>query len=566
MKRRAVVLLAALALGGCSLPLPSDVRPVGEVPAEQRQSGPLQVIPPRPKADATPVEAVLGFLGAQASSEGGHAIARQFLSVAESSRWRDDGNVQVYDPDSLELQQGATSSTSTAVVRVVSRVSGSLRADGSYAAQPDVSVAEDYHLIRVQGRWVLDQVPEGLRLTAADLQRAFVPQPVYYLAPGTQRPHVVADQVFLPIATDLARTLVTRLLQPPSQALAGSVATAVPVGTQLRQLVTSSSGVVTVDLTGMRVRPSGERAQELSAQLVWTLRSLGASFRGLRLRVDGEHLPVPDEGEVQDSAAWEEFDPEGLGPAPPYFFTAARRLRASVELPSNPATAGEVGFGRTVPVDAVAVTPDRALVALIEDSGSGPDTVRVGPLRGTAFPVVARSVGLTSPSWGSGAQGLWLLRGGRELVRVQNGLRPVPVVGLPAGRVTSLAVSRDGVRVALVVAGRLYAGRVELVSGTPRVVGLTLVLPALHGASRVSWASSTELVVIGVLTRAVQVVRVSVDGSAVETLNTAGLVPQEVAASPAEVVLGTPSGLFLSAGGAFRQVQPDAASAPVFPG
>lgn len=571
MRRRVRVVVGALLLGlsGCSLPLPGDVRPVGDLPAEQRQAGPLQVIPPRPKADATPVEAVLGFLGAQASSEGSHAIARQFLSEDARSQWHDDVDVQVYDPDTLELQQGAGTGSSTAVVRVVSRVSGGVSADGTYAPRPGVLVAEDYHLVRVGGRWLLDQVPEGLRLTAADLRRAFAPRSIYYLAPtsGRQRPHVVPDQVFLPIGPDLALTLVSRLLRPPSSSLEGSVSTAVPPGTRLRQLRTSSSGVVTVDLTGTRLPPAGERAQALSAQLVWTLRSLGATFRGLRLRFDGERLPVPDEGEVQEATAWDSYDPQGLGLAPPYFFTAGRRLRASVELPANAATSGEVGSGRAVAVDAAAVTPDRTLVALLEHSGSGPDTVRVGPLRAASFPVVARGAALSSPTWGSSDQGLWLVRGGSDVVRVQGGgLRPVTVVGLPGGRITSLAVSRDGVRVALVVAGRLYVGRVVLVAGTPRVVGLSLVLPALRGATRVSWASSTELVVIGVFTRSVQVAKVAVDGSSVQTLNTAGLVPVELTASPAGVVLGTPSGLYLSTGTPFRQVQTDAASAPAFPG
>ena len=89
MRRAVLPLVVLLAVGGCSLPLPGGVQPVGEVPAEQRAGGALQVIPPGPKTGATPVETVLGFLGAQASSEGRHAVARQFLTAAERERWRD---------------------------------------------------------------------------------------------------------------------------------------------------------------------------------------------------------------------------------------------------------------------------------------------------------------------------------------------------------------------------------------------------------------------------------------------------------------------------------------------
>jgi hypothetical protein len=358
---------------------------------------------------------------------------------------------------------------------------------------------------------------------------------------------------------------VSRLLRPPSEALAGSVTTAVPVGTRLRGISQSSSGVVTVDLVGGAV-PQGQGAQDLSAQLVWTLGSMGASFRGLRLRVDGRALAVPGQGEVQDAAAWGSYDPDGLGPKPPYFYASDRRLASSTELPASPATAGRLGDGRAIPVDAVAVTPDRTRIALLGEAG-GTTTVRVGPLRGNDFSLVARAAGLASPSWGSGQHGLWLLRDGRDVVRVQGrGLSPVTVLGLPAGRLSSLAVSRDGVRVALVVGGRLYVGRVELVHDLPRVVDLALVLPSVRGGTRVAWESSTQLLLLSRLAVGTQLLRVAVDGSSVTTVSTAGLEPSALAASPAGIVVVSHGQLFASTGGPVRRVESGRAAEPAFPG
>ena len=74
MRAPALPLALVLLATGCSLPLSKEVHSVGAVSPEQRQGAALQVIPPGPKADATPVEAVLGFLGAQASADGRHAI------------------------------------------------------------------------------------------------------------------------------------------------------------------------------------------------------------------------------------------------------------------------------------------------------------------------------------------------------------------------------------------------------------------------------------------------------------------------------------------------------------
>jgi hypothetical protein len=525
---------------------------------------------PRPgrTRGADPIETVLGFLGAQASTEAQHGIAREFLSLRESARWRDTAEVLVYDPDRVRLDQLHTDPGEPVVVRVTSRISGQVRPDGSYVVKPDVVVREDYTLVRVRGEWRLDHVPDGLRLAAADRERAYAPYPVYYLTPSSgQAPRrLVPDRVLLPVGQDLARGLVARLLQQPSRALAGSVATAVPEGTRLGGLEQSPSGVITVDLAGAAGRPSGQLAQDLSAQLVWTLRSLGASFRGLRLLLDGRPLAVPGEDDVQDAGDWDAYDPQALGPNPPYYYVANRRLRASVALPASTVTRGEASDPTSVPVDAVAVTPDRARVALLSKEPDGELAVRVGRLSGTSFPVVARGADLSSPTWGAGDRGVWLLQGHRRVVRVDDGLQEVPVRGLPAGSVTGLALSRDGVRVALVVGGRLYAGRVEDVRGRPEITRLTLVLPALHAVRAVAWGSSTELTVLGVLTRSVQVVQVAVDGSSVDALNSAGLDPTGLSACPAGVVLVAGGRLYLSTGGAFRQVQGARSTAPAFPG
>lgn len=567
--RRLLPLLLVLATA-CSLPLPDGVHEVGDVSGEARPNRPLEVIPPGPRPGASPTETVLGFLGAQSSSDGRHEIARRFLTPAEQPRWDDDAEVQVYDPDRLEVTQLPTGRGREEVVRVTARITGTVREDGSFTLRGDTTITEDYLLQLVRGQWRLGDVPDGLRLTAADLQRAYQPRPVYFLAPSTadESPHLVPDLVFLPIDGDLATTLVQRLLRPPSQALAGSVRTAVPAGTRLRRAVFPGSGIATVQLEGGARRPTGRAAQDLSAQVIWTLRSLGPPFRSLRLTVDGQPLSVLGGGGVQDARSWDSYDPEGLGPTPPYLFTSARRLRASIELPANPATAGDVGEGAAVQVDVAALTPDRTTVALLDTHDRRDVVVRVGPLRGSAFPVLARGVGLSSPSWGSGDQGLWLLRNGREVVRVDGGLRPVTVLGLPEGRLRSLAVSRDGARVALVAGGHLYVGRVELLGSEPRLVGLSAVLPSLRDATRVTWASSTELVVLGTRTRTAQLLRVTVDGSSAQTLNTAGLTPTDVAAGPAGVLVVSGRRLYLSTAGAFRLVQTETASvqAVTFPG
>jgi hypothetical protein len=564
--RRAIVVALVLAATGCSLPLPKDVQSVHAVEAKRRQDRDIQVLPPGPKDGQSPQEIVEGFLGAQANADDHHAIARQFLTEHAATSWNDAAEVQVYLPDQLDIQPVPSSSDRVVVTSIVS---GQVHADGSYQAKTPKAVQETYRLQQVKGAWRLSDVPPGLRLTSADRERYYQPSIVYYLASAVRgtSPHLVPDRVFLPVGGDLATTLVRRLLQPPSAALDGTATSAFPPGTKVSSVATNGAGVVAVDLASLPTGLSPAASQGLSAQLVYTLRGLGPSFKGLRLLAAGAPLRVPTEGQVQAAGDWNAYDPEGLGPNPPYFFVAARRLRSSVALPAWPATTGQAGRGGAISVDAVAVTPDRSRVALLTGAAPGYVTVRIGQVGGRTYTTGPTALGLSSPTWGSQQHGLWMVQSGRRVVLVPNGsrtLRTISVLGQPAGELQSLAVSRDGARAALVIAGQLYVGRVEVVTGVPRVADLTLVLPSINRASRVVWSSGTELVVLGSLTGNSQVLRVAVDGSAVAALNSSGLSPVAVAASSTGLLVASGSSIYASAGGGFNLVQ--TGGSPVYPG
>jgi hypothetical protein len=324
---------------------------------------------------------------------------------------------------------------------------------------------------------------------------------------------------------------------------------------------------VTVDLVSLPPSLSPAALQGLSAQLVYTLRGLGPAFKGLRLLAAGSPLKVPTEGQVQAAGDWNAYDPEGLGPNPPYFFVAARRLRSSLALPAGPATSGQAGRDGAISVDAVAVTPDRSRVALLTGAAPGNVTVRTGQLGGRTYLTGPTAPGLSSPTWGSQQHGLWMVQSGRQVVLLPNGsrtLRAVSVRGQPSGELQSLAVSRDGARAALVIAGQLYVGRIDVVAGVPRIAGLSVVLPSINRASRVVWSSGTELVVLGSLTGNSQVLRVAIDGSAVSALNSSGLSPVAVAASSAGLLVASGNSIYASAGGGFNLVQ--TGGSPVYPG
>ncbi|MCA1710324.1 MAG: LpqB family beta-propeller domain-containing protein [Actinobacteria bacterium] len=590
--RRAVAAAAGLLLlTGCGLPLVDDVQDPERVRAEQQQRSDIQVLPPGPRDENTPLEVVRGFFGAQSNPDDGHASARAFLAPSRRATWKDSGPVNVFE-QGLRITQVPDRPDAFSVT--VERV-GRIEADGSYS-RDDTPITLDVELVRNSRRWEIADVPDGLLLSTADRDRSFLWRSVYFLAPppvdtaaaAASRAHVVPDPVFIPVDADPARALVDRLLAGPSQPLGAAVRTAVPKGVRLRSPVsTDAAGVITVDLSGEVARLPDQQKEQLSAQLIWTLRGVDAGFSELRLRSNGRPVLIPTSGvngPLQDRDDWASYDPDGLAPRVPALYVQGRRLR-SLE---GDQPAGPLGDDRgPQPVDVAAVgVRGRTYAVLTREART--TVLRTGQAAG---PFVRRwaSPGLASPSWGSGEQGLWFVDGSRVFLDPAAGAtttgprampHPVPVDGIARyGAVSALRVSRDGVRIAL-VAGRgaarqLVMGRVQLVGGQVRVVALRAVAPGVQDVGDVGWDSSTTVVVLGRLSRRSSLlpVRVRVDGSMSAPIVRVGLEgskPTRLAAAPGRPLVLAAEGaddtsvLFRDNGGLYVPSKPGVE--PFYPG
>src|SRR4051812_2329093 len=93
----------AVLVAGCGLPLGGGVREPGQVPAEERVGGDIQVLPPGPRDDASAVDIVRDFYGAQSSPVDAHASAREFLAPELRPKWRDNASVGVLDSGQLDV-------------------------------------------------------------------------------------------------------------------------------------------------------------------------------------------------------------------------------------------------------------------------------------------------------------------------------------------------------------------------------------------------------------------------------------------------------------------------------
>lgn len=567
------LLLLALLLVGCGLPLSGGVqRPRNTVSVGTAQPGDIRVLPPGPRGDSTPEAFVDGFLGAQSSPDAAHAIAREFL--AAGTRWDDRAGLLVYDPATLALDTSTVTDTEATVV-LTAAITGEVRADGSYDATHR-QLRENYALREGTAGWRLIGVPTGLRLAVADRDRSFAAKNVFFLAPSygltSDTPNLVVDRLFLPVSGDLAQQLVEHLLRGPSVALAGAVGTAIPPGTRLLTPVTTRDGTTTVSLSGEAQSLGQPRRAQLSAQVIWTLRQVDAGFQHLRLLSDGRPLEVDNHGGdqqdgLQNRADWAEYDPDGMAPGAPLYYVDAGAVRTAPStgeglIRASAATDGSLG------VVEAAVSPSGNQLGLVTARGE----VLSGPRNGP-FTVRLTSAGLSSPSWGSGEQGLWLIRDG-AVVRLPDGGQPtgVSVSGATMGPFTALRVSRDGARVALVADQRLWLGRVEPDGNGLGFRGLHEVAPGLAGVTGVAWENGTTLVVLARYgTQLLLPVRVAVDGSTVLSAGRAGIsgTAVGVAAAPGRpLVLAVLEGTrrrTVSDDGVFFQPGPSG-SAPVYPG
>lgn len=493
------VLLAGPLVAGCGLPLADGVQRPGEVAAAERLPEPINVLPPGPQPGATPEGVVLGFLTAQISARDGHGIARSFLAPDERQGWRADAGVTVYEPRTATVGAPVPDGDGV-VVDLQLDVVGHVAADGAASVQEPQRTVQRYRLRQGAGeQWQLVQVPQGLTLSPAGRDRAYEPLSVHFLAPrdtsGVTR-HLVADLLQLPADGDRAAMLVDRLLAGPSSALAGSADSAVPEGARLRAPVrTGPDGEVVVDLSEEVAALPQDRRQELSAQLVWTLRQVPDATR-LRLLSGGEPFLVGGTEVVQLASAWAAFAPEGPVERPAGLALVGGMLTPLdppvVERGPLPGPADQPGV-----VDH-AVDPRLGRIAVLTGTGSR-RRVLTGPVAGPLEEVLADD-GLRSPSWGSGDRGLFLLRTGARpgllLLRGVSGQQPleVAVEGLPElGGQPLLRVARDGVRLALVGRGVLHVGRIERDGERLRVVGLRELA---SGVLDVAWRTGTTLSVL----------------------------------------------------------------------
>lgn len=569
----AALLLVLATLAGCAtVPGESPVQVLRRV-----TDGAAAALPAGPVDGSDAGELVRGFVEASGLSTDRHGAARRFLS-ADAEGWDDGARLTVLDSQFDTVPAPGAPDPSTDVTRIRIRGTSVGRVTAAGAFEPDQAPVQiDVTVRRTDGQWRISELPDGVLVPLSDFRTNYREVNTWFVDPT--RRVVVPDLRYLPAFPTAAQTTraLELLLAGPSGSLLGAVTSQLAQGARLRSNVaTSPSGALIVDLT--RVGDLAEAGRRLlAAQVVLTL--FEVNIGRVQLLVDGVPLlPAQPELTREDLADLSaEVQP---GADVPALVAAGGRLRVLGAVAGSEELPGPVGDG-SYDVESAASTVDGQRLAAVARSAGRRLLLVGGGATGGVSEVGLDAASMTRPSWTPTGNEVWTVLDGTRVARVLVEGEGPPRSGLvnadeltALGPIGDLRLSRDGMRVAAVVAGGLYTAAVSRsIDGEVALRNIRrLRTDDLGEVAHADWRSADTIVVV---TRRSDrlVAQVSVDGLTVQPLLVNNLTPplNAVAAAPNRPFLVTDqSGVWSFGGGdqdAWRQVlggAPDAA--PFYPG
>ncbi|MFT4089066.1 MAG: LpqB family beta-propeller domain-containing protein, partial [Gordonia sp. (in: high G+C Gram-positive bacteria)] len=311
-------------------------------------------------------------------------------------------------------------------------------------------------LARTGSSWrVSGDLPPGSFTDQAQFDAAYRSADLFFSDRTETR--LVADPRWFFGSTITPTMLVSRLLAGPSPELAGAVGPNVGKGAQLHGAVSvSDDGQVSISLTGLEGDDARNRTV-LAAEIVWTLESAGTSGTCL-IRSDGSPL-VADHQSGWRTADVKSFDPnpDTAAASVLYLVQDGRLVRAS--------SAGLVPvrgqLGGVDDLKSAAVSPAQDRVAVVASRGDR--QVLLQGKYGEDAAEVITGASISPPSFGADSDSGYAVVDGRPIrwvIGEQGQVRTVDldvsaVTAVNPAPITSLKVSPDGARVALIVGGKL---------------------------------------------------------------------------------------------------------------
>lgn len=283
---------AALLLTGCAPTLPTSGEvSSGQVPVgEEYDYGRL---PQSPQPDASPEEIIEGFLDAGANAENDHEVAREYLTPEMAEQWNPWTHTLVYLEDNISIDPADED-----LYRVQLTVDSRVDSTGArtYPGDPN---QETFEVQQVDGEWRISEAPDGKILADGDFNTSYDDYTLYFF--DVQQRYVVPDVRWLIRQPGQTTELANRVLEGPVPWLAPGVVSAFDEGDSMGSpTVPVSEGVATVDLDPSVVAGASDRDIALMHyQLSMALHPLNPVTR-VELTVGGSPLEVPGPNDLPE--------------------------------------------------------------------------------------------------------------------------------------------------------------------------------------------------------------------------------------------------------------------------
>lgn len=462
------VLTVLLATGCVAIPESSAPQPIKEF----NRALPTDLVP-TPRRSDDPETLVRNFLKASADPDSGHRAARRFLTAGASGRWDDTGPMTVLDDVRVVVDERSESAVR---LRIIGATTGELSPEGRLTPAHGRTTVP-LNLTRVNGAWRINgDLPTGAITDLAQFEAAYRSANLYY--PDRTVTHLVSDPRWFYGASISPTDLIVRLLAGPSDNLTGAVSSSGDI--QMHGPVDVDGSDVRISLGGLTESDTRYRTM-IAAQLIWTL--AGAGIRGTyQITADGGPL-VPERQAGWETADVKSFDPDPDQGTPPLHLVRDGGLYRVG--PSGPVAVQGV-LGAAHDLRAAAISADQQWVTAVAQRGDRQVLVR-GRYGEDVAEVLSGAV-IATPSFGAGAQtgfavvdgepSLWTADADTGEVRSSE-LDVSEVTAAAPGPITAMKVSPDGVRVVLLVGGKVM---LAVISTNDRgLPALTGVYPAAYG-------------------------------------------------------------------------------------
>ena len=488
--RSLIVLLALAVVGGCAtIPTSGPVRTGDVALSNPGFAVPLANDPPQ---DGTQQQIVSGFLLAGAAGLSDEfTVARKFLTVRAATQWDPVARVLVYPllGGGPEISIGADGS---AIVDVP--VQGSLDRTGVYTEAPP-GAHEQLALTLTQTsdeQWRISGLDDVVLISASDFENEYRQVPVYFAsADGSQ---LVPDVRWLP-GSKAAVYAVRAMLAGPSAWLRDAVRTGVPDGSRLgpQSVTLTADRIALVDLAGGAAGADEGQRNLLLAQLTATLERLpGTAVSAVVASVAGglpwlstaTAVPVRDVAPTTGPYALEKGVLVEL---------VRSRMTPVVGVAPLPADSRSPAVSLDEKVRVVLTEPG-TLVRLPED-GANPVPILTG----------TRLIAPTTDRYDWVWSGETAAAGTLTAIGPDDELVAVAADWLAGLTIRSMAISRDGARIAIVHTGTTdgrvvvdVAAIVRDAAGRPQRLGNQFQVGAsVEDASQVAWSDEATLAVLG---------------------------------------------------------------------